>query len=62
MNVFSRARKLPGQVSETVDDIKTAADSVRTSTDVLVLVLAAIGIMTAATLVLVVHMNARGNK
>jgi hypothetical protein len=62
MSGFKRARNLPGQVSDAVDDIKTAADSVRTSTDALVLILGAIGIMTACTLVLVIGISVRGNK
>lgn len=57
--LISRARALPEQAASAVEDIKTAAASVRTSTDTVALLLAALGVVTCLTLVLVVRMNGK---
>jgi len=59
---LSRARAIPDQATAAVDDIKTAAAAVRTSTDTVALLLAALGVVTCLTLVMVVHMNGRIQK
>lgn len=53
----TRAKAVADQVSTGVDELKTAAAAVRTSTDALVVTMAVMALLTCVTLVLVVNVN-----
>lgn len=51
--LFSRVRAMSDDASEAISDVRTSADQVRESVDILVLVLSALLVVSAATLIVV---------